>query len=293
MGRSLAWWRLALLALPMGVYGAFVVWPLLSSFGYSATDWNGFAASFHLVGLRNFQALASDPLFTGAMRNTLVWTIAAVVLPNGIGFVLAIALERGVRGSHFFKSVFYLPVCLASVVVGQIWIWIYRPDWGALNAVLEALGFPQGQWAWLAEPGTALFAIIAAWSWQQTGLAMVIYLSGLTAVSHDLIEAALLDGAGYWSRLRHVVVPMLKPASIVVVALSVINSLKNFDIVYIMTGGGPFHSSDTLAILMYDESFKRYRMGYGAAISVVLFLITLAVITLYFRQLRKLDELTL
>jgi ABC-type sugar transport system permease subunit len=276
----------------MGLYGAIVVWPLLSSFAYSATDWNGFGATFTFVGLSNFQALPSDPLFVGAMRNTLLWTLAAVVLPNGMGFILAVALERGVRGSHFFKSVFYLPVCLSSVVVGQIWIWIYRPDWGALNAVLGALGFPQGQRAWLAEPGTALFAIIAAWSWQQTGLSMVIYLSGLTSVPQDLIEAAALDGASYWSRLRHVVVPMLTPATIVVVALSVINSLKGFDIVYIMTGGGPFHASDTLAILMYDESFKRYRMGYGAAISVVLFLITLVVIATYFRQLRKLDELT-
>jgi ABC-type sugar transport system permease subunit len=292
MGRSLAWWRMALLALPMGVYGAFVVWPLLSSFAYSATDWNGFGTRYDFVGLGNFRALASDPLFTGAMRNTLLWTLAAVVVPNGLGFVLAVALERGVRGSQFFKSVFYLPVCLSAVVVGQIWIWIYRPDWGALNGVLGALGFPQGERAWLAEPGTALFAIIAAWSWQQTGLSMVIFLSGLTNVPQDLLEAAALDGASYLGRLRHVVVPMLRPASIVVVALSVINSLKGFDIVYIMTGGGPFHASDTLAILMYDESFKRYRMGYGAAISVVLFLITLAVIAVYFRQLRRLEELT-
>jgi multiple sugar transport system permease protein/raffinose/stachyose/melibiose transport system permease protein len=276
----------------MGVYGAFVVWPLVSSFGYSATNWNGFGATYALVGLDNFRALSSDPLFRGAMRNTLLWTVAAIVIPNGMGFVLAIALERGVRGAGFFKSVFYLPVCLSAVVVGQIWIWIYRPDWGALNGVLGALGFPQGQRAWLAEPGSALLAIIAAWSWQQTGLSMVIYLSGLTNVPHELLEAAALDGADYWRRLRHVIVPMLKPATIVVIALSVINSLKGFDIVYIMTGGGPFHASDTLAVLMYDESFKRYRMGYGAAISVVLFLITLLVITVYFRQLRKLGELT-
>ncbi len=292
MGRSLGWWRIALLALPLGVYGAFVVWPLLSSFAYSATNWNGFALHFDLVGLDNFRALGKDPLFAGAIRNTLIWTIAAVLLPNGIGFLLALGLERGVQGASFLKSVFYLPVCLSAVVVGQIWIWIYRPDWGALNGILGALGFPQGQRAWLAEPGSALFAIIAAWSWQQTGLSMVIYLSGLTNVPHELLEAAALDGAGYWRRLRHVIVPMLTPATIVVVALSVINSLKGFDIVYIMTGGGPFHASDTLAMLMYDESFKRYRMGYGAAISVVLFLVTLAVITVYFRQLRKLEALT-
>jgi ABC-type sugar transport system permease subunit len=292
MGRSLGWWRFALLALPLGVYGTFVVWPLLSSFVYSATDWNGFALTFHMVGLDNFRALARDPLFVGAVKNTLIWTVAAILLPNGMGFLLALGLERRVQGAAFLKSVFYLPVCLSAVVVGQIWIWIYRPDWGVLNSILGGLGFPQGQRAWLAEPGSALFAVIAAWSWQQTGLAMVIYLSGLTNVPSELIEAAALDGASYWRRLLHVVLPMLKPATIVVVALAVINSLKGFDIVYIMTGGGPFHASDTLAMLMYDESFKRYRMGYGAAISVVLFLITLGVIAVYFRQLRKLKELT-
>jgi multiple sugar transport system permease protein/raffinose/stachyose/melibiose transport system permease protein len=292
MERSLRWWRLALLSIPMGLYAAIVAWPLLDSFYYSVTNWNGFATDYRIVGLENFGALFSDPLVRNALRNTLVWTLAAVLLPNLLGLALAIALERNVPSSRFFKSVFYLPVCLSAVVVGQIWVWIYQPDWGALNGVLGALGATRSQWAWLAEPGTALYSIIVAWSWQQTGLSMVIYLAGLTSVPQDLLEAASLDGAGYWRRLRHVVLPMLKPATVVVVALSVINSLKGFDIVYIMTGGGPFHRSDTLAVLMYDQSFKRYRMGYGAAISVLLFLITLAVVATYFRELRKLEELT-
>lgn len=292
MERSLRWWRLALLSVPMGLYAAIVAWPLLDSFFYSVTDWNGFATDYRIVGLENFRALFSDPLVRNALRNTLVWTLAAVLLPNLLGLALALSLERNVPSSQFFKSIFYLPVCLSAVVVGQIWVWIYQPDWGALNGVLGTLGAPRTQWAWLAEPGTALYSIIVAWSWQQTGLSMVIYLAGLTGVPQDLVEAASLDGAGYWRRLRHVVLPMLKPATVVVVALSVINSLKGFDIVYIMTGGGPFHRSDTLAMLMYDQSFKRYRMGYGAAISVLLFLITLAVVATYFRQLRKLEELT-
>jgi len=291
MERSQRRWRLAFLAIPMGVYLAIVVWPLLDSFYYSVTDWNGFATNYRNVGLGNFQALPSDPLVRGALRNTLVWTVSAALLPNLLGLALAIALERHVPAGHLFKSLFYLPVCLSAVVVGQIWVWIYQPDWGVLNGVLEVMGAPQSQRAWLADPGTALYAIIAAWSWQQTGLSMVIYLAGLTSVPQDLLEAAALDGAAYWRRLWYVVLPMLKPATIVVVALSVINSLKGFDIVYIMTGGGPFHASDTLAMLMYDESFKRYRMGYGAAISVVLFLITMGVVVAYFRELRKLQDL--
>ena len=133
--------------------------------------------------------------------------------------------------------------------------------------------------------------MIAAWSWQQIGLSMVIFLAGLTAIPVDLTEAAHIEGATRWQRIWYVVLPLLRPATVVVVALAVINSLKGFDILYIMTEGGPFHSSDTLAMHMYNESFKKYKMGYGSAISVVLFLLTLAIIFVYFRQLRKLDEL--
>ena len=133
--------------------------------------------------------------------------------------------------------------------------------------------------------------MIVAWSWQQTGLAMVIFLSGLTSVPNELTEAADIDGATDWQRLRLVVISLLQPATVMVIALSVIKSLKGFDIVFVMTDGGPFHSSDTLAMFMYTESFKKYYMGYGSAISVVLFVISLAIIALYFRQVRVLDRL--
>lgn len=291
MQRSLIWWRIGFLALPLGVYGYIVVWPLLSSFFYSVTDWNGFSPHFHYVGLANFARVFTDPLFINAIENTVIWTVAAIILPNILGLALALALDKHVPGRKTFKSIFYLPVCLSAVVVGQIWIWIYQPDWGVLNTVLNHLGLPNLARAWLADPNTALYAVILAWSWQQTGLSMVIYLSGLTNIPTEMLEASELEGARGWNKLRHIVLPMLKPATVVVVALSVINSLKGFDIVYIMTQGGPFHSSDTLAIFMYDESFKKYLMGYGAAISVFLFLITLVVIAIYFRQLKKLDEL--
>ena len=190
-----------------------------------------------------------------------------------------------------FKSLFYLPICLALAVVGQVWMWIYRPDWGLLDLVLRAIGLGKLALAWLADSDTALGAVIVAWSWQQTGLAMVIFLAGLTAVSKELIEAAEIDGASYRQSLRRVVIPLLSPATVVVIALSILNSLKSFDAVYIMTKGGPFHSSDTLAMFMYDQSFESYYMGYGSAISVVLFLIAMIVITFYFRQVRGVERL--
>jgi len=129
---------LALLSIPMAVYVTIVAWPLLDSFYYSVTNWNGFSADYRIVGLENFRALYSDPLVRGALRNTMVWTVAAALLPNLLGLALAIALERHVPGSRLFKSIFYLPVCLSAVVVGQIWVWIYQPDWGALNGILRS-----------------------------------------------------------------------------------------------------------------------------------------------------------
>lgn len=284
-------WRTALLAAPLAVFGLFVVWPLMSSFYYSFTNWNGFNPNYDFVGFTNFRKIVTDRLFLNATINTAIWMVAAIVLPTGLGLGLALLLDRKLPGARFFKSVFYLPICLSAVIVGQIWIWIYQPDWGLLNTVLRHATGAEHSWAWLARPNTALWSVIVAWSWQQTGLSMVIYLAGLTGIPGDLLEVCEIEGASPWQRLRRVVLPLLTPSTVVVVALSVINSLKGFDILYIMTGGGPFNSSDTLAMHMYNESFAKFRMGYGSAISVVLFLIAMVVIGLYFRQLRKVDRI--
>jgi ABC-type sugar transport system permease subunit len=284
-------WRAALLAPPLVVFATFVVGPLLSSFFYSFTNWNGFSSDYAFVGFSNFARIGSDHLFRQAAINTAIWIAAAIAVPTGLGLALALLLDSKVAGARVFKTVFYLPICLSAVIVGQIWIWVYQPDWGLLNTIVSDVTGARTHYAWLAKPGTALGSVIAAWSWQQTGLSMVIYLAGLTSIPEDLVEVCEMEGASRWQRIRLVVLPLLTPATVVAVALSVINSLKGFDILYIMTGGGPFNSSDTLAMHMYNESFKKYYMGYGSAISVVLFLIALSVIGLYFRQLRKVDRI--
>jgi multiple sugar transport system permease protein/raffinose/stachyose/melibiose transport system permease protein len=284
-------WRAAMLIPPLAVFGILVVWPLFSSFYYSFTNWNGFGADYRYVGFDNFLQIFHDPLFMRAIVDTVIWMLAAVIVPTGLGLALALLIDSRVPGASVFKSIFYLPICLSAIVVGQIWVWIYQPDWGLLNTAINLVTGGDSHFAWLAKPGTALYAVIAAWSWQQTGLAMVIFLAGLTAIPSDLVEVCHIEGASTGQRIRQVVLPLLRPAMVVVVALGVINSLKGFDILFIMTGGGPFNSSDTLAMHMYNESFKKYHMGYGSAISVVLFLIALAIIFAYFRQLKKVDEI--
>lgn len=291
MERENRFWRVALLALPLFVFLALVIWPLLSSFYYSFTNWNGFNSDYDYVGFENFKRIWTDRLFFNAIVNTSIWMAAAILLPTILGLSLALLLDAKVRGSKIFKTIFYLPICLSAIVVGQIWVWIYQPDWGLLNTVIEQITGSRFNYAWLARPDSALYAVIVAWSWQQTGLSMVIYLAGLTSVPSDLLEVCDIEGATPWQKIRQVIIPLLTPSTVVVVALSVINSLKGFDILFIMTGGGPFNSSDTLAMHMYNESFRKYFMGYGSAISVVLFLIALTIIGPYFRQLKKVDDI--
>lgn len=284
-------WGMIFLAPTLLVFAVFVLWPLLDSLRYSVTDWDG-VSDPTFVGLANFARILTDPEFLRAITNSAIWIVSALLLPTLLGLGLALLLNSGVRGSNFFKSVFYLPICLSAVIVGQIWVWIYQPNWGLLNTVIgEVFDLHRFRFAWLAEPLTALGSVIIAWSWQQTGLAMVIFLAGLTAIPRDLLEAADIEGVKRWRQTLYIVLPMLRPATVVVVALSVINSLKGFDILYVMTVGGPFHSSNTLAFMMYEEAFRKYRVGYGSAIAVVLFLIALSIIVVYFRQLRKLDEI--
>ena len=281
--RNKIFWRIFFLSPPLIVFSIFVLIPLINSFYYGFTNWNGFNTDYDFVGLENYTRIASDNLFQNSIFNTVIWLISAILIPTILGLLLALLIDSQVRGTNFFKSIFYLPICLSAVVVGQIWIWIYQQEWGLLNTIINLFRENNFEYAWLSKPDSSLYSVIIAWSWQQTALSMVIYLAGLTSIPKNLLEASQIEGANIFQRTFFIVIPLLIPATIIVVALSMINSLKGFDILYIMTEGGPFHSSDTLAMHMYNESFRKYRMGYGSAISVVLFLIAVTIIGIYFR----------
>lgn len=285
------WWAPAFLLVPTLLYLAAVVGPSLYTFYYSFTNWNALSGTSSFVGLANFRTMAADPFFWHALRNTVVWTAIAVVVPTVAGLGLALRLTRIRRFARIIKSLFFMPLALSLVVVGQVWYWIYQPAGGLLNILLRAVGLPSLQHAWLADPSFALWAVIIAWCWQQVSLALVLFLAGLTSVPRELVEASRVDGASGAQQLRSVVLPALRPAFAVVISLALINSLKSFDIVYVMTQGGPFHTTETLAVLAYRTAFQTYDFGYGSAISVVLFLITMVTVGLFFawnnRQERK------
>lgn len=279
------------LLLPMLVYLAFVIFPTLNSLVYSFTDWAGYGADFNFIGLKNFEKVFTDRLFGNAIKNTALWLALAMTVPTLCGLCLALALQGKRLINTLYKSLFYLPIALSPIIIGIIWIWVYSPQLGIINIALKAIGQDHLAKAWLASPDTALIAVFVAWAWQQTGLNMVIFLAGLTSVPMPLIEAARVDGANYIQTLRKVIIPMLRPATVVVLALTAINALKSFEVIWVMTKGGPFNRSDTLAVFMYSESFRKYKMGYGSSAAVILFLMTLLIIVFYFRQTAAAEEL--
>ncbi len=285
-------WTIAFLALPLSVYAVVVIGPLLASVALSFTKYTISAQSTpEFIGLANYERIFTDVGFRISIRNSLVWMGAALVLPTGGGLVLALLLHERVRFANGFKSLFYLPITISMIVIAQTWEWIYQPRWGLLNELLELVGLDELTNAWLGDSQTALAAIIFAWSWQQIGMSMVIFLAGLTSVPKELIEAAQIDGANYWHTLRRVVIPLLLPSSVVVIALAVINSLRSFDIVWVINQGGPVYASTTLAVHMYRETFRSLRAGYGSAISVVLFALAMVIIVFYFWRTRSQEHL--
>lgn len=279
------------LILPVAVYCAFVIGPTLYSLFFSFTDWSGFGSDYDMIGFDNFERIFSDRLFRNAIENTATWLVLAMIVPTLAGLSLALALQGTGRMNTLYKSMFYLPICLSPIIVGLIWTWVYDPRQGIVNLILDGVGLDAWSRAWLAKPDSALYSVFVAWAWQQTGLSMVIFLAGLTSVPTPLIEAAQVDGANYWQTLRKVIIPMLRPATVVVLALTAINALKSFEVIWVTTKGGPYNQSDTLAVFMYSESFRKYKMGYGSAAAVIMFAMTLVVIVLYFRQTAAAEEI--
>ena len=289
------------LAVPVTLYAVWVIYPTLATLQLSFTDWSG-VGDWKWVGLANFTRLLEEPTFRTALLNNLVWIAVFVTVPTAAGLALAVVLNTALRFDRFLKIAFYLPLVLATVVVALVWAWIYHPLQGLLNnlifqalSVLRAAGLavdPQAAFAigWLGDPRLALAGVIGAAVWRQVGYVMILYLAGLKTVDAEVVEAARVDGAEGWTLFRHVTFPMLAPVTTIVVVISIIDSLRSFDMVYVMTQGGPFDTSQVLANYMYFAAFHDYRMGYAAAIAVVLFLISLAFIFAYLRQVMAQEE---
>lgn len=280
-----------MLAPAVGVYLLFAVYPMLDVILMSFSRWNGLTTDSNFVGWDNYHWVTTqDPVFWTALWNTIAWTLLAVIVPNLVAFGLALALNQNIPAVAPLRVIFYLPVIIASIAVATIWKWMYDPFFGLLNATLLGLGLDGWILDWLGDRQVALWSVFAAHVWQSVGFAMVLFLAGLQSVSLTLIEASRIDGAGRWGVFRHVTLHALKPTITVVVVLSLINSLKAFDIVYGMTGGGPAQSTQMLAMWAYSQAMQLGDFGRGAAISVILLGITLIIVIPYLRWMLNSED---
>ncbi len=268
------------LILPLVVYLIWVIGPMFYTFFLSLTNWDGISVP-DVIGWRNYQRLFRDPIFYTSLVNNLKWVISFITVPVVAGLALAMALNRAIPGARFFKASFYSPLVLSLVVCGLIWSWMYHPANGLINETFRAIGLDSFAHGWLSDKKLVMWAIIGVGVWRQVGYVMVLYLAGLQSVDPGLVDASKVDGCNAWQTFRHVIFPLLGPVTVIVIVISIIDSLRAFDLVSVMTRGGPFNSSSVLANFMYIEAFNNYKMGYAAAISVILFLISVVFIFIY------------
>ena len=251
------------------LFSIYVLYPIVRSFWVSFYEWDGMAEPI-FVGWGNYIELFDDEVFWVSVKNNILWLLLFLTSP-AIGLAIALFLNQKIRGIRAVKSLFFFPFVISQVVVGLMFSWFYAPDGGLLNEFLGIFGIDPI--APLSEEGQATYAVIAAGMWPQIAYCMILYLTGLNVINPDLIEAAQIDGAKGWTMLWYIIVPQLRPATFIAIVVTVIGSLRSFDTVAIMTLGGPYNSSSVLAFFMYEQAILNFRMGYGAAIAVILFLI--------------------
>lgn len=265
-------------------FSLYVLYPIVSSFLLSFYEWDGLGDKTW-VGFENYIQLFDSEAFWTALKNNILWMILFMLAPP-LGLAIALFLNQQVRGIRLVKALFFFPFVISQVVIGLVFSWFYDPNLGLLNSALTLFGFDTI--AILSSEEYVTYGIIFAGLWPQIAYCMILYLTGLNGLNPEQIEAARLDRAKGFNMLRHIILPQLAPATFIAVVVTVIGALRSFDLVAIMTAGGPWGSSTVLAYMMYEESIFNYRMGYGAAVAVVLFLIMAVYITYFLiRMLRS------
>ncbi len=274
-----AFWFLAPACLMTLVY---VLYPILYTIYLSFFSWDGMTTP-QFVGLANYVELFHASTFYTALKNNLAWLLMFLLAPP-MGLAIALYLNQKVRGMRVMKSLFFAPFVLSGVVVGLIFSWFYDPSFGLLSLLLGH-GIPI-----LGDARYATFGIIFAALWPQTAYCMILFLTGLTALNNDQVEAARMEGARGWSMLRYVILPQLRSTTFMAFVVSIIGALRSFDLISVMTSGGPYESSTVLAYYAYDQAIKYYRQGYSAAVAVTLFAIMLVYIVYQLRRMLRAER---
>lgn len=268
-------------------YTLFIVVPTVSSFYYSFTSWDGISPNIHFIGLRNYQEIFTSARFGNALKNTLILTVFISVFENLFALLLAVAVDNVRWGKNVFRSALYLPVLISGIVSGFIWKIMYNYNFGSINAILNDIGMGKYRQDWLGNTKLTLLCVGVVLIWKGVGYYMVIYLAGLQSVSVDLLEAAEIDGATRTQRFFKITMPMISGTFTINFTLSLINGLKVFDQISVMTDGGPGFTTETVVYLLYKVGFNEGRQGFGTAVGVALLFIILILNTIQQSILRK------
>jgi ABC-type sugar transport system permease subunit len=284
---------LVFLAPALLIYAGFTVYPVLRTF-YNAFHAIKPHGVVEFVGLSNFTALLlSDSVFWKAVTNTALFTFVATIVDVVGGLLLALCLFARAPFTRVLRVIWFTPVLMSYVVVGIIWVWIFDYDWGLANAVLRWLGLGAFEQSWLGQPSTALWSVLVAHEWKWLGFNMIIFLAALHALPAEVLGAAELDNCGWSAKLVYIIAPMLRATIVNLLVLSFIGKMMVFDLIWVMTGGGPLWSSETVSTYVYKRAFEwnTFDLGYPSAIAVLWFIIILAFVAIMTRWLRRRDRL--
>jgi raffinose/stachyose/melibiose transport system permease protein len=283
------WPTIGLFLLPaLLVYGLFLLYPIAQSVRYSMYSWNGFGPLEDFVGLENFRDVFADARFRASLTHNLIIVGLSLVIQLPAAMALAMLLNAKLRGRAVMRTVFFAPYVLSEVVTGVVWRQILRPD-GLLDQSLDGVGLGGWVQGWLSDPAVVLYALFFVISWKYFGFHMILYLAGRQNIPKELTEAATTDGANAWQVFRHVTLPLLGPTIRISVFLSVIGAIQLFDMVWVLTQGGPVHASETMAVTMYNYGFRRFEVGYATAISIGMFIISFVFALFYQRFVLRRD----
>lgn len=268
--------------------GFIIVTPIIYSAYYSTLRWDGLSQGV-FVGFKNYVHLFQDRSFIKSVLNSFIMAGLSIAIQIPIALILALVLARGVKGESTYRTIYFIPVVISTVVIGQLFLKIYHPSYGLLNSALESLGLAQWTREWLGDKNTALYAAFAPIVWQYIGYHMLLLYASAKSVSKEIYESAKIDGAGALRTARSITIPLIMPIIKVCVTFALIGSLKVFDLVYILTNGGPVHASEVPSTLMYTTIFQRYMYGQGSAIAIFIILECL-VLTIGIQKIFKTKE---
>ncbi|MBB5325741.1 raffinose/stachyose/melibiose transport system permease protein [Anoxybacillus tepidamans] len=259
------------------VYFLFAIIPIVISFYYSLMDWDGFT-KMTFVGLANFKEVFNDPIFWQSLKNNLYVLAASVFGQVPIALFFALLLNRKLKGGKFFRTVGFMPVVISTVVISLVWGMMYNARIGLFNQFLKIIGLEQWAQNWLGDPKWAMVSVSITIIWQFVGLYLIIFLAALQNIPQEIYDASEIDGASGLKQTIYIVLPMIWDTIIVAVILCISGSLRTFDLIYVMTSGGPGHATEVMAMYMFDKTFSSTRYGYGSAISLCIFFFSLALI---------------